>query len=575
MGVERTVFESAGQRSEHLIPGVFTRTSYERQGGGGVSANSAVIIGDSKGGEPRKVYYFNSPTEARAVLLGGNGLEGVLHAFDPGNGLVPQQIGFIRVNNGARAAAQLVNGSDTMIDLKAWDWGLHGNQVKRKFTAGTNPGTHKITVQYGTNAAEVFDNIEKKSFSIQYIGTGTASTMEISATGITLAVDSTEAASIPFDSFPTIEDIVNYVNDLPDFQASLLTGDGTELSSKLDHVTGATIKASAYTAKSDLQAVIETFARSSYIGSAEFPAASTKRGVPSVDADWVYFTGGTNGITDVTAYTETLEVLETEDVQILSTTSTDEAVHLLIAGHCKTLSATTGRRERIAWVGGAVGETVDATRARAKAINTELVNLAYPHFKAYNPINPALGVKDCSSAMYACKLLGMEAAMSVNEPVTNKQVSVLAWGKTLKKGEIENLITDGVTVGAKSDDGLLITIRGVTTYQGNELQKCERSMVRESQYMARDFRSSMRGDVGRPQTAVDIGTVRSVLLAKAVQWNNSGLIVKSSDKALVWGITISEIGDAVFVEYHTFLTAPRNFIFGTANLHVLSQTVAI
>lgn len=575
MGVSRTPFESAGQRTEHLIPGVFTRTNFERQSGGGVSANNGVIIGDSKGGEPRTVLFFNSPSEARATLLGGAGLEGVLHAFDPGNGLVPQRVGFIRVNNGAQAASVLSATSVAMIDLKAWDWGLHGNQVKRKLTAGTLAGTHKVTVQYGTNSAEVFDNIEKKSLSVQYIGSGTAATMEIASTGITLAVDAVEAASIPFESFPTIDDVVNYINDLADFQAVLLTGNGAELASQLDTVTGANIKASAYTAKSDLQAIIDAFARSTYVGSSVYHDGGTARVVPDYDTDWAYFTGGTNGTSDVTAYSETLEVLESENVQILASTSTDEAVHLLIKNHCQVMSATSGRRERMAWVGGAAGETVDATRTRAKALNSELVNLAYPYFKAYDPINPALGVKDCSSAMYACKLLGMEVAVAVNEPVTNKQMSVLAWGKTLKKSEIENLILDGVTVGAKSDDSLLITIRGVTTYQGTELQKCERSMVREAQFMARDFRATMQGDIGRPQTAVDVGTIRSVLLTKAVEWNNSGLIVKGPSNPLIWGITISEIGDAVYVEYHSYLTAPRNFIFGTANLHVLSQTVAI
>lgn len=575
MGVKRTVFESGGQRTEHLIPGVWTRMNYERQGGGGVSANNAVIVGDSKGGEPRKVLYFNSPSEARAILLGGNGLEGVLHAFNPGNGLTPQRIGFVRVNKGDQATSQLSNGSDPMIDLKAWDWGLHGNQLKRKFTAGTAAGTHKVTIQYGTNSAEVFDNIEKKSFSVQYIGTGTTATLGITKTAITLAVDSVEAAVISFDSFPTIEDVVNYINDLADFQAVLLTGDGSELSSELDTVSGATIKASAYVAKSDLQAVVNAFSRSAYIGGAEYYAEAESRLVPDVDSDWVYFTGGSSGTTDATAYADTLADLESEDIQILSTSSTDEAVHLLIKNHCVTMSGTAGRRERMAWVGGAVGETVDATRARGRALNSELVNLAYPGFKDYNPINPALGVRDCTAAMYACKLLGMEASVAVNEPVTNKQMAVLAWGKTLKKSEIENLILDGVTVGAKSDDGLLITVRGVTTYQGDELQKCERSMVREAQYMARDFRLAMQGDIGRPQTSVDIGTIRAVLQSKAVQWNNSGLIVKGPANPLVWGVTISEVGDAVYVEYHTFLTAPRNFIFGTANLHVLTQTVAI
>ena len=574
MGVNRVSFQSAGQRSKHLIPGVYTRVNYERQSGGGVSANNGVILGDSKGGEPLKVLYFRSPSEARAILRSGALLEGVLHAFDPGNGYVPQRVGVMRVNDGDQSASVLKYASTDQINLKAWDWGLHTNQLKRKLTAGTAAGSHKVSVQLGNEAEEVFDNISHPSLSIQYIGDGSAAAMAINATGITITVTGdTDGVTVAFASFPTIEDIVNYLNDNPSYQAVLLAGDGTEPSAELDHAAGVDVKTAAATLKSDLQAIIDAFSRSSYISLAEHPSSETSRTVPSYDVAWVYFTGGTNGTTDATAYTNALTALEMEDVQILSTVSTDEAIHLLIADHCKRMSAVDGRKERMAWVGGAVGEAVSGQITRAKNLKSDLVNLAYPWFSAYDPINPALGIKDCSAAMYACKLLGMEVAVAINEPVTNKQMQVLAWGKEVTRSEIETLIEGGVTVGAKSDDGLLITIRGVTTWQGSEIQRCERSMVREAQYMARDFRAATRGDIGRPGSAVGPGTLKSILVAKGVEWNNLGLIVKSAENPLVWGITILEDGDVVRVEYHTYLTAPRNFIFGTANLHVLTQQV--
>jgi hypothetical protein len=575
MGSDRVVFESAGQRTEHLIPGVYTRNNYEKQSGGGVSANNAVILGESKGGEPKRLVYFSSPAEARAMLIDGIGLKGVLHAFDPGSGYTPQRIGFMRVNVGTRSSSVMKNGGYNVIDLEAWDWGLHGNQVKRKLTDGTVSGTHKLSIQYGTNTPEEFDNIEKQSLSVQYTGTGAAASMAVSGTGIVVTVDAAEALNVPFASFPTIDDIVNYINDQADFQAVLLTGDGSELASQLDHYAGADIKASAFVVKSDLQAIIDTFKRSSYIGKAEYPSNGTVRKVPTNDAAWVYFTGGANGTADATAYANALVELESENVQIIATTSTDAAIHVLIQDHCKRMASVEGKRERQAWVGGATGETVDATIVRSKQLNSELVNLAYPSFKQYNLINTGLGVEDCSPALYACKLLGLEASVAVNEPVTNKEMAVLSWGKTLTKTEIEKLIQAGVTVGAKSDDGNLVTVRGVTTFQGSLLQKNERSMVRESLYISRDFRAAFRGDVGRPQTAVDAGTAKSVLISKGKEWNNLGLIVKGADKDLIWGIVISENGDAVMVSYHTYLTAPRNFIFGTANLHVLTQTVAI
>ncbi len=55
------------------------------------------------------------------------------------------------------------------------------------------------------------------------------------------------------------------------------------------------IKESAGTFRSDLKAIIDAFARSTYIGSATHPAAEATRNVPAYDSGWVYFTGGSNG----------------------------------------------------------------------------------------------------------------------------------------------------------------------------------------------------------------------------------------------------------------------------------------
>lgn len=574
MGVVRKVFESGGRRTEHLIPGAYTRVNFEAQSGGGVAAGNGVIIGDSKGGEPNRLLVFASPSEARAKLIDGALLEGVLHAFNPGGGYVPQRIGAVRVNVGTQAESILQNGATEQIELKAWDWGLHTNQLKRKLSIGTAASTHKVEIQLANGVIETFDNISHPSFSVQYLGDGTTASAEIDSDGLVVTVGvADDGITVAFDSFPTVEDIVNYLNDQPSYQAVLIAGDGRELATNLDHCSGIDVKSAVTTFNSDLQAIIDTFQRSGYIYSAIHPSTEASRKVPGYDSGWVYFSGGTSGTADATAYANALTTLEQEDVQDISTISTDEAIHLLILDHCQRMSSVEGRKERMALVGGAIGETIEATIARARNLASDLVSLAYPAFTAYNPIYPSQGLKECSSAMFACRLLGMEVSLAVNEPLTNKEVSVLGWEKSLTKGEIETLIEAGVVVGAKSDDGRLKIIRNVTTWQGSELQRCERSMVREAQYMARDFRASLNGGIGRPSNLINASTVASILGAKAIEWYNKGYIVKGSTTPLVWGLNLIEDGDAIFIEYHSYLTAPRNYIFGTANLHVLSQQV--
>jgi hypothetical protein len=89
--------------------------------------------------------------------------------------------------------------------------------------------------------------------------------------------------------------------------------------------------------------------------------------------------------------------------------------------------------------------------------------------------------------------------------------------------------------------------------------------------MARDLRASFKKDIGRPSSVVSVGTIEAILKTKATEWFNLGLIVSDGTHDLVWGIVLTDNGDNIVVEYHTNLTAPRNFIFATANLHVVTS----
>jgi hypothetical protein len=575
MGVSPVVFETAGQRTQHYIPGVYTRNAFIKGSGGGVSANVGVILGPSKGGTPDTLLQFASPSEAKATLLDGDLLRGVYFAFNPGASLVPQYVYAMRINAGSQSSGTMKDSVPAIqISLTSVDYGVHTNSISRKFEAGSTLGTYKITIKYGNTDTESWDDITHPSFSVQYTGSGTACVMTLTTSGITTTVDSVADQSISFDTYTTVQDLVDYINTLTNYQATLVTGDGSEKTVELDTVTSSDIKTAAYTVHADLMEIIDTINQSAYVTAAH-PSATTTRIVPAVDTAYVYLSGGTSGTQTSTDYENALTALETEDASMIATTSTDEAVHLLIQQHCESMSGTTGKHERMFWVGGSSGETVAATITRAKNLSSEYGNLCFPGFTAYDPVDTDNGISTWSCAMYACKLIGQEMAVSVNEPLTNKQISVLSWEKTLTKTETEKLIAGGVTAGAKDDSGNFITVRAVTTYQGDLLQKNERSMMREALYMSKDFRAAFAGDIGRPQSAVDTGTISSVLKSKAVSWKNSGYIVKGTDHDLIWGITMTEDGDALFVEYHVYLTAPRNFIFGTANLHVLSETVAL
>ena len=567
MGVGSVGFQSAGQRSEHYIPGVFSRTNYVRGTGGGVSANNAVFVGESKGGEPNKVYWFYSTSESREVLRGGPLLEAVYHAFSPGNDLAPQYIGAMRINVGMQSSRILRKSANSLVQIKGYDWGAHANAIKMKLIAGSSQG-YKLHFLFEGNEV-VVDDISRPSFKILYTGSGSAATLVITKTGLTTSVtggSGTDNLSLEFTSFETIGDLVGYINDQANYSCTIVADDPTQLTTHLDSVAAQNIK-TEYTAKSDLQAIIDELNKIYLVGSAEFVSAAVSREIPDLDSDFVYFSGGTNGTSTVADYSDSIDMLENEDIQMIGTPSTDKSVHILIRNHCIAMCSVEGRKERMFTVGGALGESVDQAITRAKNLGTKCGSLAYPGIYTYNPLDMSKK-KFSSPAMYAAKLIGQEAALALNEPSTNKSVDILAWEKDLKRGDLVQLIKAGVTAGGKSQDNRLATIRSLTTHQGDELQCCERSMMRESLYMARDLRNAYIGGVGKPGVDGVGGDAAAIFWTKVNSWYREGLIVRAADGSLAWGLVIRRIGSATFIEYHTYLVAPNNFFFITANQHV-------
>jgi len=569
MGVEGVNFQSAGQLTTHFIPGVFSRIDFVRASGGGVSANNAVFVGEAKGGEPGKVYWFYSPSEAIQALKGGPLLKAILHAFSPGNDLVPQFIGAIRANVGTRASRTMRKGATDILTIPAWDWGIHTNSLKMKLEEASEKG-YKVTFSWEGNEI-IVDNIIRPSLKIRYTGNGTAPKVSITKTALTTSVSGGPAEdnlNVAFGTYKTIEDIVAFINDQKNYTCIVAADNPRNLTEHLDSVTDIPIS-DEYIATSNLQAIIDAIKGIAYSGGndVKFNPAAPSRVVPDLDSDWAYFGGGSNGSSSVLAYSKAIDLLESEDVNMVGTDTPDDSVHILLRNHCINMNSTEGRKERSFFVGGDLGETVEDAMERAKILGTKFGSIAYPGGYSYD-VTDYSKKEMVSPVFYAAKLLGQEAALAINEPMTNKSVNFMAWEKDLKKGDIVKLIKAGVTVGGKSQDNRIATIRSITTHQGDELQCCERSMMREAMYMARDLRNAYLSSIGKPGVDGSLGDVSATFWTKVNIWHKMGLIVRDDDGNLAWGFTVRRVGSATFIEYHTYLTAPQNFFFITAYQHV-------
>lgn len=570
MGIDAAVFESAGKRSEHLIPGTYSRSN-NVSSSGGISSGNVVVLGNSTGGKPNTLLKFSTLAEAKDVLVSGELLNGVAHAFTPSANSKPSSVYAMRVNEGTRSECILKNGDTDVLKLKSWDYGVHTNQLKILVDDGTDEGTKKVSVVFRDSKIE-YDNILKNSFSILYTGKGTSPKVTITPTELTVSATSEnqeiDKEVISFDDFETIESLVARINDTESYIATLIDSDVNSKTADLDSVSGVDItEDTVFT--STLKLMIDKLESCAYIDHVELLASS--RILPESGYIYQYFTGGTAGNSNTSDWVKTLGLLEKENVQIIATTSTNETVQNLIASHCAEMSTTENRMERTCFIGGELGISDDDACTKAKGYNSKYVSFVADGIKAVNPLT---GVVETLAGSYlACKLAGLESSLSVSEPITNKDVDVLGFYETRKKSSIEKLIANGVLCVNVTQDNRFAVIRAVTTYQSNDLMSCERSMVREDLFMNRDLRNRFASSVG---SVGEIGQdeIASVLKGAAKEWARANCIVpKGADN--VWDISVRTEGDKVYLTYSRYLAAPRNFVFITANNYTYSTTTIV
>lgn len=586
MGVSPAIFESANQRTEHLVPGVYSRSNNVTSPSG-VSAGNLCIIGKSNGGEPQKLLTFGSLADAKATLLGGDLLNAVAYAFNGSNTYVPQRVMAMRVNPGTQSNTVLKSSGTNILKVNSWDWGSHCNQLKIKIEDGTVSDTKKVTIGYKDEMTTI-DNVGRQSISLGYLGEGTNPICTITTTGIklsaTITVEETteegDVVEINWEDCETLQELVNQIEDSGLYAATLLDVSLGAKTNELDTCSNVSIGNLALddgpedmtVFNSNLQAFIDSILNVTFIGSVELLDVNI-RVVPDNTDSFVYFTGGTIGSYTYSDFVAALEKLETEDIQIISTSSTDESIQAAIVSHCTSMSSTINRKERMCILGGVVGEEDDDAIAKARSFNNKLCSYVTDSAKAINPLTGK--VENVSGAIVGVMLAGMESAMAVNEPLTFKTLNVIEFNKKRTLSNMEKLIAAGIMVCNNNPENAAeyVCIRALTTYQGNDLIANERSMTREAIYMDKDLRSRYVGGIGHTNN-YSTASIEAVLKNAAKEWADLGYIIPDAGKN-VWGIKIRISGDKVYLTYSRYLTAPRNFVFITSTNNIYENTVEL
>ena len=287
--------------------------------------------------------------------------------------------------------------------------------------------------------------------------------------------------------------------------------------------------------------------------------------LPDTNTSFMPLTNGGNGACSVEQYVTALELLKKENIQLISTTSEDESVHLQIKQHCEECNSRTGKRERQAIVGGAWGEDISTITSRAKMLGSEFVALCSPGYHDYDYTDPLRKrMKNYSSAFYACKMLGQQASMDIGEPSTKKEVSHFGWEKEYSDVEINSLIENGVWCGEKETDEYgttrFQTARSITTSKEDNILLVEFSVIREELYMSRDLRAAVNAKtIGVKGLDSLTASQETKARQRLDDYQRRGLLRKWDKNS----VKVIVDGDVTKIEWSGCPAVPNNFNFVT------------
>lgn len=527
--------------------------------------NIAAFVGSSSGGAPKTDLRFASPSQAKKVLRSGELLEAVLKAFDPSDETgAPAEVIAVRVNPAVQSELVLAGASSAdVIKLKSIGYGLGENQVNVKIENGTLLGK-RVTIQrersYFTG-----DNIGRAALSVKYTGAETTAQISVTGTTVTLAAPAaTTVATIELVDFPTVGALVDRINAVAGFQASVEGRSDTQPSlNALDFVTDQSVKTTAFTVRADLQAIVDWFNGTNQ----DLVRAERMAGAGSLPSNipFTYLAGGADGITTFNDWADAFESLQRVNVQWITPISPDAAIHALSDTHAAFCSDQL-RKERRSICGTAAGMENDDAMDAAKALNsdrTSLVHLGYYDYDLSGKL--VLMPPYMTAAMIAAAFSGVNPGT----PLTNKTVKVRGLERDLiNPTETDELINAGVLCLENTEAGYKV-VKSISTWRQNDnYNRVEQSCGFALDFTVRNVREAvdvLRGGKGNPlllSRAVSIAQSTLAELARQ-EPEGPGVLAGDADSPAYRNIKATLEGDVVRLEFECSPVIPANYILVT------------
>jgi len=539
--------------------------------------NAAAYLGTSTGGKPNSILFFSTAAEAEKALVSGPLLDAIKKAFAPSSETGgPSKVAAIRVNPALPASAVLKDSAGkSVINLTSTDYGQRNNQIKYKVEAGSTQGL-SLTTQLGSSYY-TGDNIARNAIDLKYTGSLSSASLSVTGSTVTLQAPSgTDVATIDLSTYSTYSQLVDFINTVPGWSASLSDSAFEDYATlnALDTLTIADAKTSMVTITANLQAVVDWFNGSSegYITAERVAGAGT---VPALSA-FTYLSGGSEGVTTTANWSDGFATLQRADVQWITPISTNPAIWSMADAHLQYMSKY-GKKERRGIVGCPAGTTKEQAKAYAKALNSDRMSLVRVGYYDYN----AAGKLQLFNASYTAALLsGMFAGVNPGTALSNKVISVSGLEEVdLNPTDTDQMIPAGILCIEETNDGFKVVQSISTWLKDSKFNRVEQSCGWATDYTARSVREALDVLRGQKNNQVNLGRAKTIVegvlkkLATA-EPNGPGVLAGNAANPAYKNIVVSADGDMLMVSFTCSPVIPINYIPVSIGLQIFTGTAA-
>lgn len=461
------------------------------------------------------------------------------------------------------------SGAVTQITATTTRYGLAANQIKIAIAAGTTVGYNVTVADDYSNQSIAATNISLTPLTLWYSGTGTSPTYTVSDTSLVLAATtSDEGGTIDFTNATTVQQLVNQINQLAGWNATVTDPNANDATSALfDNVATATAVSTTSTSPTSLTANVTAVVRYLNSGAQPWVTASRSSGATSLAATgaWIYATGGSTGTATTSDWQAAYTALQSEfDVLWVIPISSDSSIWTMNVQHCQTMHGLGYGRSGI--VGGALGTTVADALSAVQSLATRYAAYLVAGFSGTN-----LQGQATTFAPYIAiaALAGMQAGQAVNEALTLKPVAATGLEQTFAAPVVDQLVAGGCLV-LKPYQGQYVVAKGQTTAAINPsatVDQVQMSAVNETFVLEAGMNAVLAQFVGQPIVSTTAAAVQAAVLQYlTAQARNPGALISAAPKLSQISVTIN--GTVITVTAPASPVVPADFALATLSASV-------